>query len=114
MRKLALMAAAVTLALTTPTLAQPNRFSKDACATTWNSMSAADKAKTTYGDYVKTCTANGPSAAPSANTIPKPPQTVNQAEKKQACESKWLAQKQVTPTGSQTHEDFLNNCTQSR
>lgn len=113
MRALVLTAVAA-MAFTAAASAQPNPVNKEACATTWNSMSAADKAKTSYGDYVKICTASGPTAAPPANTVPKPSQTMNQAEKKQACESKWLTQKKVTPTGSQTHEDFLNNCLRSQ
>ncbi|HEY4123453.1 MAG TPA: hypothetical protein VGM36_02500 [Rhizomicrobium sp.] len=112
--RILVLAAVAAIAFTAPASAQPNSFSKDACATTWNSMSAADKAKTTYGDYVKTCTASGPTAAPPANTVPKPAEGMNQAEKKQACESRWLAQKKVTPTGSQTHDDFVNACLKSQ
>jgi hypothetical protein len=81
-----------------------------ACKTTWNSMAAADKAKTTYGDYLKTCMENGPTAAPMTSTKPVPPVKMNEAEKQQACESKWLAQKKITPTGSQGHDTFVANC----
>ncbi|HEY2034784.1 MAG TPA: hypothetical protein VGH02_13965 [Rhizomicrobium sp.] len=85
-----------------------------ACKTSWDSMALTEKAKTTYSDYLKTCLENGPTAAPMSATKPVPPAKLNQAEKKQACESKWLAQKKITPTGSQTHRDFLNNCLQAQ
>ncbi|HEY8950426.1 MAG TPA: hypothetical protein VIM56_16190 [Rhizomicrobium sp.] len=81
-----------------------------ACKTTWDSMAAADKAKTTYSDYLKTCTENGPTAAPMTTTKPVPPVKLNQSEKQQACESKWLAQSKIAPTGSETHDAFIAKC----
>lgn len=81
-----------------------------ACKTSWDAMAAADKAKTTYGDYKKTCMENGPSAAPPASTKAVAPVQMNNAERKQACESKWLAQQKITPTGSEAQADFMAKC----
>jgi len=81
-----------------------------ACKYTWNSMSAADKAKTTYSDYLKVCMENGPTAAPTAATRAVPPEHLNTAEKKQACQSRWLTQKKITPTGSQDETAFMAKC----
>jgi hypothetical protein len=89
---------------------QPKPDYSAACKTSWNAMAAADKAKTNYGDYLKTCMENGPSAAPPASTRPVVPTQMSGPEKKQACESKWLAQQKITPTGSQDEATFMANC----
>jgi len=81
-----------------------------ACKTSWDAMAAADKAKTTYGDYKKTCMENGPTAAPMTATKPVPAVKMNQSEKQQACESRWLTQSKITPTGSETHDSFMAKC----
>ncbi|MBS0279247.1 MAG: hypothetical protein JSR81_16610 [Proteobacteria bacterium] len=81
-----------------------------ACRTSWNAMAPADRAKTTYSDYFKVCMENGPTAAPSAATRAVRSTPMNKAEKKQACESKWLAQQKITATGSQDEATFMANC----
>jgi hypothetical protein len=35
---------------------------------------------------------------------------MNQDEKKQACESRWLTQQKITPTGSQDEATFMAHC----
>lgn len=85
-----------------------------ACQTSWNAMAPADKAKTTYSDYLKTCSVNGPAAAPPANTVPVPAAKMTRTEKRKACEEKRVAQQKITPTGSQRKSDFLKSCMASK
>jgi hypothetical protein len=84
-----------------------------ACKTSWNAMASADKAKTTYSDYLKTCSANGPTAAPPANTVAKPVTKMSNTQKQAACEKKWTAQQKIMATGTQTRQGFLQACMSS-
>jgi hypothetical protein len=85
-----------------------------ACKTAWDSMASADKSKTNYGDYLKTCQVSGPTAAPAAATVSVPDSQMSKSQKKAACERKWTAAQKITPTGSQTMHDFVAHCMQSR
>ena len=50
----------------------PQRASMKSCATTWKALSAADKGKTKYTDYMGTCMKNAPAPAASMAMTAKP------------------------------------------
>lgn len=63
-----LLAAAVIVAAISPVQAAdtPQQASMKSCAATWKTMSAADKGKTKYTDYMGTCMKKAPAAAAAA------------------------------------------------
>ena len=63
-----LFAAVIAAAATLPVQAAdtPQQASMKSCAATWKTMSAADKGKTKYTDYMATCMKKAPAAAAAA------------------------------------------------
>ena len=62
----AVIAAAAAAALSAQAADTPQQASMKSCAATWKTMSAADKGKTKYTDYMGTCMKKAPAAAAAA------------------------------------------------
>jgi len=72
----------------------PQRASMKSCATTWKTMSAADKGKTKYTDYMGTCMKKAPAAATAA---PAPAASMAMTAKPKAAAADSM--KMAAPTG---------------
>jgi uncharacterized protein (DUF2237 family) len=107
--RLLLSAAIVAALFATPAFAASGDNMK-ACAASWKNMAPADKAKTTYRDYSKVCLANGPTTAPSANTIAVRQHPMTPQERMKDCAARWDAMKKAGTTGSQTYRQYSTSC----
>ncbi len=93
-----LLAAAVIVAAISPVQAAdtPQQASMKSCAATWKTMSAADKAKTKYTDYMGTCMKAG--ATPkTAGAEPAPAASMAMTAKPKAAASGSMMM--AAPTG---------------
>ena len=66
MRLLLAAVIAATTTLSAQAADTPQQASMKSCAATWKTMSAADKGKTKYTDYMGTCMKKAPAAAAAA------------------------------------------------